>query len=162
MPAKQKPKTGRPEVGPNINVRIPQELVDWIDRQAAGADQRRAQWIRDRLEELRQRALEGERSKEQHREWWREQRERPAPGPDAPRWEHEWAWERAVIGTWFDRHGDAEPYAAVQYAEGVFRHRVGINDNLRVVPELKYDTETKARIRKQVDAILAERGELSR
>lgn len=64
MPATPKPKTGRPGVGPNINVRMPQELVSWIDTQAMHAGQKRAHWVRDRLEEMRQEALKTEGSKE--------------------------------------------------------------------------------------------------
>lgn len=44
---------GRPPVGPNINVRMPQDLVDWIDVEAARRGESRAAYVRNALEGMR-------------------------------------------------------------------------------------------------------------
>jgi hypothetical protein len=41
---------GRPEVGPNVNVRIPADLLAWIDERAGDVGLSRAAFIRDALE----------------------------------------------------------------------------------------------------------------
>ena len=47
------PKVGRPEVGPNINVRLPQDLLEWVDQRADAAGKTRAEAIRDCLSTAR-------------------------------------------------------------------------------------------------------------
>jgi hypothetical protein len=41
---------GRPEIGPPVNVRLPADLLAWLDEQAADAGVKRAEFIRDALE----------------------------------------------------------------------------------------------------------------
>ncbi len=47
------PKPGRPEVGPNINVRLPQDLLERVDQRAEAEGQTRAEVIRDSLSTAR-------------------------------------------------------------------------------------------------------------
>ena len=41
---------GRPEVGPMVNVRMPEELIAWVDEQVAERGGTRAGFIRDVLQ----------------------------------------------------------------------------------------------------------------
>jgi hypothetical protein len=41
---------GRPEIGPPVNVRVPVDLLAWIDERAAEIGATRAQFIRDALD----------------------------------------------------------------------------------------------------------------
>lgn len=79
-------RPGRPEVGPMINVRMPRELIDWIDERRAGiVDQpSRAEFVRAALEGMRgrhsyleattERMIEEDRERERnrltHRQRW--------------------------------------------------------------------------------------------
>ncbi len=43
-------RVGRPEVGPMVNVRMPEELIAWVDEQVAASGGTRAGFVRDVLQ----------------------------------------------------------------------------------------------------------------
>jgi hypothetical protein len=49
-------RVGRPEVGPMVNVRMPEELIAWIDDQVEQRGTTRAAFVRDVLAEAQQKA----------------------------------------------------------------------------------------------------------
>jgi hypothetical protein len=49
-------RVGRPEVGPMVNVRMPEELIAWIDDQVEQRGTTRAAFVRDMLAEAQQKA----------------------------------------------------------------------------------------------------------
>lgn len=49
-PPDPKRPVGRPEVGPMVNVRMPEELIAWVDEQVAERGSTRAAFIRDVLQ----------------------------------------------------------------------------------------------------------------
>jgi Arc/MetJ-type ribon-helix-helix transcriptional regulator len=68
-------KPGRPEIGPNVNVRMPQDLIDWIDRRAKKHGKTRAEYIRGALGDMRDtlESTEATHSRSRREDW-----ERPA------------------------------------------------------------------------------------
>ncbi|MGZ4254822.1 MAG: ribbon-helix-helix domain-containing protein [Solirubrobacteraceae bacterium] len=48
--AQPKRPVGRPEVGPMVNVRMPEDLIAWVDEQVAERGGTRAAFIRDVLQ----------------------------------------------------------------------------------------------------------------
>ncbi len=53
--------SGRPEVGPIVNVRMPQDLIDWLDEQAKEDGVSRAAFLRSVVEHARSNATEPQR-----------------------------------------------------------------------------------------------------
>jgi Arc/MetJ-type ribon-helix-helix transcriptional regulator len=162
------PKPGRPEVGPNINVRLPQDLLEWVDDRAEAENQTRAEVIRDVLNTARGLIDWTERTQER----WRqedEQRARAAltvsptlrrgywhsgrvPKGIDPR-----EWLERVLTIWRDRYANAEgthvPYTA-QYARGVAMHRLGYDSKTPGGRDL--DNDERREVREQIDEILEE------
>jgi hypothetical protein len=48
-------RVGRPEVGPMVNVRMPEDLIAWVDQERAVTGATRAAWIRALVEDQRKR-----------------------------------------------------------------------------------------------------------
>lgn len=64
MPAKsgsQSSPAGRPEVGPVVNARMPQDVIDWLDEQAKEEGVSRAAFLRSVVEQARSNATAPER-----------------------------------------------------------------------------------------------------
>lgn len=118
-------RTGRPEVGPNINIRMPRELVEWIDRQAARAGQRRPEWVRDRLEELRQESLQDELAAR------RRGKGAEYLSPAAIKAAHALMLDRGSAELWFDDAADAAQWRSLMRQEMRRTDRVTVHTHAR-------------------------------
>jgi hypothetical protein len=166
------PRPGRPEVGPNINVRIPQDLLDWVDERAEAEGQTRAEVIRDYLSSARSMSDWTERTQQRWKDeaeagvqealtvspthptgYWHAGRVPEGADPNE--------WLQRVLTVWGERHAPParasafphEPHLA-RYARGVAKQRLGYEHSTPGGRHL--DNDERREVRKQIDEILAE------